>query len=321
MRLISADQVDEILDWHQLINCLREGFRGDTVTPARHQHTIALPQQPDATLLLLPAWRTGLIAGVKVVSVFPGNADRGLPAVEGIYYLMNGNTGQPLAVIDGARLTLWKTAAGSALAATYLAREDAKELLLVGTGRLAPFLARAHCSIRSYRRVRVWGRDRKKSSAVAASLSKLGLPADSVVNLDDAVRNADVISCATLATRPLIADRSLAAGTHLDLVGSFSPGMREADDDAVRRATVFVDTREASEKAGDIVQPLESGILRREDIAADLFDLCRGTHGGRSSKDEVTVFKSAGSAMMDLAAAWLAYEAVAEKQDRAAAAT
>lgn len=319
MRLITADQLDEILDWHKLINCLREAFRGDTVTPSRHQHTIALPDQPDATLLLLPAWRPGLIVGVKIVSVFPGNAEKGLPAVDGIYYLMDGRTGQPLCLIDGARLTLWKTAAGSALAANYLAREEAKELLVVGTGRLAPFLARSHCSIRAIHRVRIWGRNSSKAEAVAGSLAGLGYPAEPVADLERAAREADIISCATLATEPLIAGRWLAAGAHLDLVGGFTPGMREADDDAVRRGTVFVDTREAVEKAGDIVQPLTSGVLSRDDIAADLFGLCRGTHPGRSSDREITVFKSASSAMMDLAAARLAYEAVIETSDRRSA--
>lgn len=316
MRLISADQLDGILDWHKLINCLREAFRGDTVTPARHQHTITLSDQPEATLLVLPAWRAGVIAGVKIVSVFPGNADRGLPAVDGIYYLINGNTGQPLAIIDGARLTLWKTAAGSALAASYLAREDANELLVVGTGRLAPFLARSHCSIRNIRRVRIWGRDRAKAEVVATALAHCGYPAEAAVDIESASRDADIISCATLATEPLIAGRWLSAGVHVDLVGGFTSRMREADDDVIRRGTVFVDTREACEKAGDIVQPLASGILSRHDIAADLFDLCRGQHRGRTSDQEITVFKSASSAMMDLAAARLAYEAITESSGR-----
>lgn len=311
MRLISGNDLDKIFDWHRLINCLREAFRGETVTPERHQHTIVLPDQPDATLLLLPAWRAGLIVGVKIVSVFPGNAQRGLPAVEGVYYLINGSTGQPLAIMDGARLTLWKTAAASALAASYLARKDVEELLVVGTGKLAPFLARAHCSIRNFRRVRIWGRDDSKSQAVSSALTELGYPAEAVSDIESAAKQADVISCATLATEPLVSGRWLAPGTHLDLVGGFTPGMREADDEAIRRGTVFLDTHEAREQAGDIVQPLESGALSVDDIAADLFDLCRGNHKGRSSSEEITVFKSAGSAMLDLAAARLAFEGAA----------
>ena len=229
---------------------------------------------------------------------------------------MNGRTGQPLSIIDGARLTLWKTAAGSALAASYLARKDAKELLVVGTGRLAPFLAGSHCSIRDIRRVRIWGRNSSKAEAVATALADLGYPAEPVVDIESASREADIISCATLATEPLVDGRWLGAGAHLDLVGGFTPGMREANDEAIRLGTVFVDTREAVEKAGDIVQPLMTGVMSRDDIAADMFDLCRGKHPGRSSDKEITVFKSASSAMMDLAAARLAYEAVIETSNR-----
>ncbi|MDX1513730.1 MAG: ornithine cyclodeaminase family protein [Gammaproteobacteria bacterium] len=310
MHLISAEQLDAIFSWHRLINCLREAFRGDTVTPARHQHTITLPDQPDATLLLLPAWRPGLIAGIKVVSVFPGNAERGLPAIDGIYYLIDGRTGESLAVIDGARLTLWKTAAASALAASYLARKDVDELLIVGTGKLAPFLARAHCSIRNFRRVRIWGRNPEKSARVAEALAGLAPRVEHVIDLENAARGAGLISCATLATEPLIGGRWLSPGTHLDLVGGFTPLMREADDEAIRRGAVFLDTPEAGEKAGDIVQPLESGMLAPSDIAADLFDLCRGDHKGRADAEQITVFKSAGSALLDLAAARLAFEGV-----------
>ena len=293
MRLISADDLDRIFNWHGLINCLREAFRGDTVAPLPHQHEIKVPGQPDATLLLTPAWREGLIAGVSIVNVFPGNPGRGLPVENGAYYLANANTGEPLAVIDGARLSQWRSAAASALAATYLARKDATEMLVLGTSSMAPFLIRAHCSIREFRRVRIWDRDIDEASRLAQTLDDIPSAVEAVAGIEAAVADADLVSWAIRANPPSIRGAWLSPGTHLDLVGGVSPDISESDD-VVCRCTVFVDERD-----------------HEDGIAADLFDLCRGRHPGRRQSQEITLFKSSGTALEDLAAARLAFESSA----------
>ncbi|HNM43909.1 ornithine cyclodeaminase family protein [Plasticicumulans sp.] len=309
MQVFEAAQVREALDAPGLIEALRAAFREGAEVPLRHHHTLAVPGEPAATLLLMPAWTAGGFLGVKIAGVFPGNAARGQPAVQAQYLLMNAGTGEPLALLDGNELTARRTAAASALAAGYLARRDAARLLVVATGRLAVPLACAHAGVRDYAQISVWGRDPAKAGDVAGQLRRLGLPADAAVTLEAAVRSADTISCATLSTWALIRGDWLAPGTHLDLVGGYTPAMREADDAAIARAEVFVDTRAgALVEAGDLVQPLASGVLRPEAVLAELAGLCRGEHPGRRDAAAITVFKSVGTALEDLAAAVLVWQ-------------
>lgn len=308
MLTLDADAVREALDWRSTIAALEAMFRDGCQMPTRHHHKVEVPGAAAATLLLMPAWSEGGYLGVKVVNVFPGNADRGLPAVTGVYLLFSAATGAVLATIDGAELTARRTAAASALAARYLARDDASRLLVIGTGRLAGNLAAAHAAVRPIRDVAIWGRDRNKAAAIADALSGSGLTASPCDDLAEAIGAADIVSCATLTHDPLVLGKWLKPGTHVDLVGGFTPAMREADDEVIRRASVFVDTRAgAMSEAGDIVVPLQNGTLSAAGIRADLFDLARGRHGGRASRDEITVFKSVGAALEDLAAAALAY--------------
>ena len=316
MLTLSADAVRAALDWPGTIAALEEMFRGGCEMPPRHHHTIDVPRLPAATLLLMPAWSSGGYLGVKIVNVFPGNADKGLPSVTGMYLLFSATDGALLAMVDGGELTARRTAAASALAARYLARQDASRLLIVGTGRLAGNLAVAHASVLPIKSVSIWGRSREKAAAIAATLSSTGIEATAASDLATAVAEADIVSCATLAREPLIKGEWLKSGAHLDLVGGFTPAMREADDNAVRRATVFVDTRAgATSEAGDIVTPLKSGILTADGVQADLYDLTRGQHPGRRSRDEITLFKSVGAALEDLAAAALAYRRTKPKQE------
>ncbi len=310
MRMIDAETVRRCTPFGPLIEAVREMFRADCVMPVRHHHTVSVPGEPDATALLMPAWTEGAHLGIKLVNVFPGNAARGLPAVNGVYVLFDGKTGEPLATIDGGELTVRRTAAASALASDYLARKDARHLLVVATGRLALNQIGAYRAVRPIERVTVWGRNPERAARIVEGLGD-GIDAGVATDLEAAVAQADVISCATLATKPLIRGAWLLPGQHLDLIGGFTPQMREADDDCIRRATVFCDTRAgATVEAGDLVQPLASGVLKPEDIAADLYDLCRGAHAGRASDDEITLFKSTGAALEDLAGALLAYERV-----------
>lgn len=287
-----------------LIHALREAFRRDVYAPPREHH--ALNGSKDRTLLLMSAWDSSHAFGVKLVSVYSQNAARGLPAVNACYVLFDGDDGSVSAVMDGTELTLRRTGAASALASSYLSRPESRRLLIVGTGALAPHLVRSHCCVRRFDSIRIWGRSLARARDVAQQLAGL---ADSVEVTDDlrsAVQSADIISCATLATDPLILGEWLLPGQHLDLVGSFNAAMREADTQALQRAKVFVDMRaNAMADAGEIIQALDTGTLRPVDILADLPELTRGMHAGRSSPHDITLFKSVGHALEDLAAAQL----------------
>ena len=309
MRILGPSEVVSALDFPALVEALRQMFRARAEMPVRHHHRIPLPGGADGTLLLMPAWQAGRHLGVKMVTVFPDNARAALPSVMGAYLLLDGKTGEPLALMDGPALTARRTAAASALAASYLARPDCERLLMVGTGALAPHLIEAHASVRPIVNVLIWGRDPEKAAKLAHRLDRRNLKVAATTDLANAVRGAHVVCCATLSTAPLIEGHWLPLGVHLDLVGAFRPDMREADDECLRRARVFVDTRAgALTEAGDIVQPLRAGLLREDDIAGDLFDLARGSRAGRRYHDQITLFKSVGTAIEDLAAAQLALD-------------
>ena len=309
MRVLSAADLASALDYAPLIDRIEETFREGCTVPVRHHHTIPVAGEPDATLLLMPAWRNGRFVGVKVVTVFPGNAARGQPAIAASYLLFDGATGVLLALLDGAELTARRTASASALASRHLSRPDSTRLLMVGTGTMAPHLVRAHACARPIRHVAVWGRSPEKAARLAAVLDGPDLEATHAADLEAALGEADVISCATLATEPVVLGAWLRPGQHLDLVGAFTPEMREADDEALARARVYVDTRDgALVEAGELVGAIKRGVIAADDIRGDLFDLTRGTAKGRAGADEITLFKSVGTALGDLAAATLAME-------------
>ncbi len=319
MLTISAEDVDRSLTETGLVETLRTAFRDGVVQPVRHHHTIERPDGAASTLLLMPAWTDFNAAGtsddgfigVKIVTVSPDNNAIGKPAVMGLYLLIDGKTGEPLALIDGPRLTTWRTACASALASSWLSRDDSSKLLIIGAGALAPFLARAHSAVRPIRDIRIWNRTHANAEKLAAALSADGFAATATDNLDEALGWADIVSSATISDAPLVKGARLKPGTHVDLVGAFTPTMRESDDDAIRRARVYVDTRAgATKEAGDIVQSLASGALSHDAIVADLFELARGQKQGRQSADEITLFKSVGAALEDLAAGIAVYKAM-----------
>jgi len=319
MLTISAADIDEALDFKGLTETLRDAFRAGAVQPVRHHHTVERPDGAATTLLLMPAWTDfaaagtsdGGYVGVKIVTVTPDNNLVRKPAVMGVYLLMDGRTSEPLALIDGQRLTVWRTACASALASTYLSRGDSRRLTLIGAGALAPFLARAHGAVRPIEEIRVWNRTRGNAEKLAGALRAEGFRAEVEGDLDRAVAEADIVSAATISTVPLVKGAALRSGTHVDLVGAFSPAMRESDEDAIARASVYVDTRAgALKEAGDIVQAVAEGVLKPDEIRGDLFDLARETAKGRASADEITLFKSVGAAIEDLAAAVAVYRIV-----------
>jgi ornithine cyclodeaminase len=312
MRFFGAAEIDKAFAYPELVETLREAFRADISMPNRHHHTIRRPGA-DATFILMPAWHEkaqGGFIGTKIVSVFPDNQSRRKPSVMGTYLLLAGETGEPLAAFDGQSLTLRRTAAASALAATYLARRDARVMAMIGAGALAPHLIAAHAAVSPIDEVVIWNRTSATAIELAMRLNRPGLAVRASEDLAAAVASADIVSAATMTATPLIRGAWLKPGVHVDLVGAYTPRMREADDDAIRRARVFVDTRAgALREAGDIVQPIASGVLAEGDIAGDLFDLARGKVAGRpsGSNEAITLFKSVGSAIEDLAAAVLVY--------------
>jgi ornithine cyclodeaminase/alanine dehydrogenase-like protein (mu-crystallin family) len=311
--LINSDIAARALSDRGLVEALRDGHRAGCEAVER----MLLSEQPPGCgeanhLLVWAAWRHGDVLGAKLVSVFPGNqaAGRGDTNTT-LFALFDGTSGAVRALFHGPELTLRKTAADSALAADYLARRDARVLLVVGSGRQAPYQARAMRAVRpALERILVWARDPAKAAALAADLAAPDCPAEAAADLAAAVGEADIVSCATSAQEPLVRGAWLKPGTHLDLVGSFTPEMREADDEAVRRASVFVDTWRFASLSGDIAGPLASGALTPEGHQADLFQLCRGDHPGRRTEEEITLFKNAGGGHLDLMAAAAIHRAV-----------
>jgi alanine dehydrogenase len=325
VKIFSAAEVDRAIDDVALIDRLNALFRAGCEMPVRHHHPIRAPNGPgsaDAMLLLMPAWSTntgagaGSRIGIKLVTVFPDNGKRSLPSIYGQYLLLDGETGASLALLDGTMLTKRRTACASGLASRYLSRPDSTQLLMIGTGALAPHLIRVHAKVRPIERVAIWGRDAAKAEGLAAELSvslpkALGRKIDvrGVADRRAALAEADIISCATLSRTPLVEGDGLRAGQHVDLVGAYTPEMRESDDKAVWRARVYVDTRAgALKEAGDIVLPLKNGTIDEDDVIADLYELSRGQQTGRIAGDAttITLFKSVGAALEDLAAAELA---------------
>lgn len=314
MMLINSLQVTENLEHGELITVLEAAFKRDYQMPDRHHHFYTSPGSQENTLLLMPAWSNSYL-GIKQVVVAPGNAQNGIPTIQGIYTLLDADTGTPLSILDAAALTSIRTACASALAAKYLAREDVKTLLVVGGGKVAAQLISAHLAIRNYQKVQVWMRRPEAFAAFKEDIGPVSIAIEWASDLEQAVKTADVISCATGSESPLIHGEWLRPGQHLDLIGSFKMNMREVDDEALVRSSLFVDSRHgALHESGELAVPLNSGVIREEDILADITELCRGLHKGRTSQTEITLFKSVGMAIEDLAAASLVYERMNKQQ-------
>lgn len=315
----SAHQLRGALPYPALIATLRTAFQSAMQAPTRHVHRLS-GQDDSTVLLLMPAWQASEKMGVKLVTVAPRNAARGMPTVHSVFVLFDADSGAPIALLDGEELTLRRTAAASALASSYLSRPDSSTLLLVGTGQLAPYMAAAHAAARPLTQIQVWGRTAEKARAVTRQLRQNGLAETIAIDVIDAtqaalaaaVAHADIISCATTSTVPLIHGDWLQPGTHLDLVGGFKPDMRETDDRVMQRAAIFVDTFAGTlAEAGDLLQPMAAGHLQRSAILAELADLASGRHAGRTSREQITVFKSVGTGIEDLSAAQLAWSQLA----------
>lgn len=307
MKHFDEHRTRSALHFTRLVPALRDAFAGAVSVPPRHVHAIEAGADR-GTVLIMPAWSEAGFLGIKTINIFPGNSAHGLPGLHATYVLYDAHTGVPLALMDGNEITAHRTAAASALGASFLARSDARRLLVLGTGRVARLLPAAHATVRTIDEVQVWNHRPEGAQALAARWRSEGWNAQAVSELEAAVRNADIVSCATLATAPLVRGKWLAPGSHLDLIGSFTPQMREADPACFAGARTFVDTEEALSKAGDLLDAIAAGTLSRDGAQATLAELCRGAHRGRGDDSERTVFKAVGTALEDLAAATLVWQ-------------
>mgnify|MGYP001817487573 CR=1 FL=1 len=287
-----------------LVDALRAAFQRGLHAPARNVHRLS----DSASLLLMPAWDNKQQLGVKLVQVDTARS----PAVAASYLFLDAASGDLKAVIDGAMLTARRTAAASALAADFLARADASTLAILGTGVLAPHFAEAHAAVRPIDKVLIWGRDPERAAHVAALVRRTGMRADVAADATEAAASADIVSCVTSASTPVLQGADLRPGPHVDLVGAFRPDLREPDDAVFADASIYVDTFEgALEEAGDLLHAINAGVLTVADIRGELATLCRGEAPGRSSPGEITVFKSVGTSLEDLACA----ELIVARQD------
>lgn len=294
----------------ELILELKQSFSNNNViVPLRHHHDFPNPEvNSDSTLLLMPAWNPSKVAGVKIVTVNPENSKFNLPSIQGTYIYFDALNGTVKAIVEAKSLTVKRTAAASALASSYLSKKDSKSLLMIGTGALSVNLIKAHATVRPIEKVFIWGRDFKKAKAIATELKNEKFNIFPVKTIEEKISEVDIVSCATLSKTPLILGIYLKPGQHIDLVGAYKPDMREADDDTIKKASIFLDTFQGGLKeSGDIVIPLKNRILKKEDIKADLFQLCSNQKLGRQHKNDITVFKSVGHSLEDLTAATYYY--------------
>ena len=307
VRFVTGEEVHALLDYAALVEGLKR-FHLDDIDEVRDIHlSQPAPSGNENVFLALPAWQRDQAVGIKLVTVFPDNeyTGMGLPSVQAVYALFDGRNGSPLALIDGTALTLRKTAADSATGASFLAREDSRTMLMVGAGAMASHLIMAMKAIRpSLRTARIWNRTAARAENLAERLSIDDLQVEATGDLEGSAREADIISCATMASEPLIRGDWLKAGVHLDLVGSYQKHMRESDDACVRRARIYMDSRMFTlHRTGDICQPLEAGVIAEDDVVGDLFDLSRGLAPGRQRDDDITLFKNSGGGHLDLGTA------------------
>ena len=309
---IDSNFIESHTDYKKLIDKIKKGFASSSIeVPQRHHHHYKNPpEKEDSTLLIMPAWNPGKDLGVKLVTVSPENGKYNLPAIQGTYILFNAQKGMPKAILEAKSLTAKRTAATSALAASFLSREDASSLLMIGTGALSTQLILAHCAIRPIKKVHVWGRNKLKADAICEQLKNERFEIQSVTDFNEIIGKVDIISVATLSKTPLIKGRLLQKGQHIDLVGAFKKDMRESDDDVVKRSQVYVDTYAGMKESGDIFIPLQNGILSENEIKADLFEMCSNQKKGRTSPKSITLFKSVGHALEDLGCSKILFQSI-----------
>ena len=297
MEYFSAEQINFYFDHKEFIEFLQEFYKLDIFTPIRHHHSL----EDDGTMLIMPSWSSGDYMGVKLVNVFPNNTS--MSTINGLYVLMDRNNGKVLAQFDGLALTCKRTASVSALAAKLVAPKRKKIMMMIGTGNMSEELIRAHHRIQQFSSIYIWGRSYQKAKHKEKLLKAEGYPITAVKDKVSFIKNADLISVATLSEEPLVFGRNLNHGDYLDLVGSYKPTSQEADESVMQGSKIFVDNYAALEESGDLKIPLDKGIIQRKEILADIIELSKGTVSPDVSEDDIIVFKSVGFAASDLACA------------------
>jgi len=293
MRVVGHEEAMEVLDYAALIDFMLDQHRRP---PAILGDSYVESGAGDG-LLARTGFTPGSGLGVKLASVFPGNVDR--PSVHSVYVLFDAVTGQERAAIAGNAITWFKTACDSGLAGRQLARRDSRSLLMVGAGSMAPHLIRAHlAACPTIERVAIWNRTQRRAVQLAAEIDLEVTVAD---HLAQAIGDADIVSVATMAVEPVVRGEWVQPGTHIDLVGSYRPDMREADDALMERARIFVDSRDTTVTAtGELGLPIANGVISPDDVLADHYQLATGEVAGRRSADDITVFKNGGGGHLDL---------------------
>jgi ornithine cyclodeaminase/alanine dehydrogenase-like protein (mu-crystallin family) len=308
MRIVTGDDIRSVCSWPFAVEALRAGH---LLAPAALKDSLV--ENAGRKMLVRSAWIAGLASGVKAVTIYPDNPSQvpPRPSVQGQVLLFDEAHGHVVAVLEGVDLTAWKTAGDSALGSSCLSRLDVRTMLMVGAGSMARPLIEAHRTVRpSLDRVLVWNRNEGRAAALVRSLEADGLAAEVVSDLDRAVARADLICSATMSTEPLIRGDMLKPGTHVDLVGAYTPAMREADDAALTRGRLFVDSRATTVgHIGEVMIPMATGVISEADIEGDMHDLVQARSGRRSS-DEITVFKNGGGAHLDVMIAHAVYLAL-----------
>lgn len=317
MKYISGDDIASVFDYTGFLPVLQEAFCADYEVPQRHHYEYQNGVgENTSTLLLMPAWSQGEYVGIKTVTVSPYNGQFDLPSIQGIYTLINAKNGLVETQMDAKALTTRRTAATSALASSFLSRKDSKVLLMVGTGALAPELIKAHCSVRNIEKVLIWGRNPEKAEQLKVALQGINAEVSTVSSLEEGVKQANIISVATLSLVPLVLGDWLQPGQHLDLVGAYRPDMRETDDAALLKSSLFIDHEGALKESGDLAIPLKDAVIKADDVKADLKALCAGAQPGRINEEEITLFKSVGHALEDLSGALYILKGLRQQWDK-----
>ncbi|MEX2351193.1 MAG: ornithine cyclodeaminase family protein [Balneolaceae bacterium] len=311
MQQFDRETILNALAYNEFIPAIRKAYSGkedDYNVPARSFLKFGNGvSSTDSTLLIMPAWRDGHWLGIKQVTLSPHNGEAGRPTLQGVYTLFNAETGTPVALFNAAAITARRTAAKSAVAADLLSRKDSESLLMVGTGSLSGELIQAHSAVRPLRKIRIWEHTPGNGDKLIDRLPKLEADVEVISDLESAVKSSDIVSVATMSTEPLIFGEWLQEGQHLDMVGAYRTDMREGDDEALTRSSLFIDHHDAWHETGDLAIPVQKGVITENDASATLFELCRGAKEGRKSDREITYFKSTGHALEDLTAALFVY--------------
>lgn len=310
MKYLGKEELIKALPYRELVEALREGFKEGGNAPLRHFHSVKTSKGTDNSFLIMPCWQEGGMMGVKMVMVCPDNPKKNLGSVQSTYILSDAETGVTKALLDGDELTARRTSSASALASSYLSSPDASTMLMMGAGKIATHLIRAHCAVRDLKEIFIWNRDTEQGQELATLLNEeLSATVTSINDPEQYANTCDIISCATMASEPILKGAWLSTNKkqHIDLVGGYTYDMREADNDVIKGAAIYVDTFEgALAEAGDILRPIEEGVITRDDVKADLYKIVSDTFEAPTEKR--TVFKSVGTALEDLIAAKLAFD-------------